>query len=101
MDMDFDENAVKEFLPPDFEEVARAAFKKYDTNQNGKIELNELFELMKQVANEFNYTESVTYEDAKKALEELDLNNNGVLEYDEFRKLFIGLCVVRQINKNK
>jgi Ca2+-binding EF-hand superfamily protein len=99
--MDFDEEAVKEYLPKDFEEVSKATFKKYDTNGDDRIDLNELYLLMKEVAKEFNYADTVTKEDAEKALQELDMNKNGVLEYDEFRKLFIGLCVVREVNKNK
>ena len=101
MDMDFDEDAIKDFLQKDFEDISKATFVKYDTNQDGKIDLEELFKLMTEVAKEFNYKDAITREDAEKALQELDLNKNGVLEYDEFRRLFIGLCVVREVNKNK
>jgi Ca2+-binding EF-hand superfamily protein len=101
MDLDFDENALMAFMPADFEEKARNAFQDYDLNGDGRIDLCELYDLMKQISKEFNYTEMVTKEDVEKTLSELDSNQNGVLEYEEFRKLFIGLCVVREVNKNK
>jgi hypothetical protein len=54
---------------------------------------------MKDIAKEFNYSQEVSEDDAKTALKELDLNKNGLLEYNEFRKLFIGLYIIREMNK--
>jgi Ca2+-binding EF-hand superfamily protein len=99
MSYDFDEESIKDMLPPNFEDSAKAAFGKADVNKDGSIDVKELHNLMKDIAKEFNYNQEVTEEDAKVALAELDLNKNGLLEYSEFRKLFIGLYIIREMNK--
>jgi Ca2+-binding EF-hand superfamily protein len=97
---EFDEEALKEMLPPNFEETARNAFNKADINKDGSIDVKELHTLMKDIAKEFSYQQEVTEEDAKNALTELDLNKNGLLEFNEFKKLFAGLYIIREMNKD-
>jgi Ca2+-binding EF-hand superfamily protein len=100
MSYDIDEEAVKDILPPNFDEIAKAAFTKADINKDGIIDTKELHQLMKEIAKEFNYQQEVSLEEAKTALAELDLNKDGKIEYFEFRKLFIGLFIIREMNSN-
>ena len=92
---DFDESLVSSLLPKNFEEVARAAFKETDINNSGSIDHSELKKLLIKVKDELGFEEDVTDEDVSEAISSLDKNNNSQLEYDEFRKFFIGLYIIR------
>jgi Ca2+-binding EF-hand superfamily protein len=92
---DFDENAIKHLLPANFDDIAYAAFKKFDKDDNNVIDKSELKAVFIEVQKSLDINEEVTDEDINEAINQLDKNNNGVLEFGEFRKLFIGLYVVQ------
>jgi Ca2+-binding EF-hand superfamily protein len=99
MNFEFDEETLKQILPPNFDEVCKKAYSKADINKDGTIDVKELHVLMKDIAKEFSYQQEVTEDEAKIALKELDLNQNGVIDLEEFKKLFIGLYIVREYRK--
>ena len=90
--------------PVTFEPIARDSFDSADKNKNGKIEKNELFECMKEVANGLNLPAPT-----KKALEEmfkkLDVDKNGYIDFNEFKVFakdnMINLINNMQIKKEK
>jgi Ca2+-binding EF-hand superfamily protein len=94
---DFDESLVKNLLPKNFEDVAKAAFKETDTNNSGSIDHSELKKLLVKVKEELGFEEDVTDEDVDEAISSLDKNKNAQLEYVEFRKLFIGLYIIKNV----
>jgi Ca2+-binding EF-hand superfamily protein len=92
---DFDENAVKPLLPLNFDEIAYTAFKKFDKDGNNVIDKSELRAIFLEIKKSLNIKEDVTEEDISEAIYYLDENNNNVLEFNEFRKLFIGLYIIQ------
>ncbi len=92
---DFDEAELKHLLPADFDDIAYVAFKKFDKDGNNVIDKSELKVLFMDVKKELNINEEVTEEDINEAISQLDQNNNDVLEFNEFRKLFIGLYIIK------
>jgi Ca2+-binding EF-hand superfamily protein len=92
---DFDENAIKDLLPLNLNEIAYETFKKFDKDNNNVIDRSELKSIFLAVQKNLNIAEDVTDEDINEAIAELDKNNNEVLEFDEFRKLFIGLYIIQ------
>jgi Ca2+-binding EF-hand superfamily protein len=92
---DFDENAIKHLLPTNFDDIAYAAFKKFDKDDNNVIDRSELKGIFAEIQKSLNISEEITDEDINEAINQLDKNGNGVLEFGEFRKLFIGLYVVQ------
>jgi Ca2+-binding EF-hand superfamily protein len=95
----FDEESVKDLLPENFDKTCEDAFKKADINKDGAIDVKELHAIMKEIAKEFNYQQDVELEDARQALDELDVNKNGKIEFEEFKKLFVGLYIIREMSK--
>jgi Ca2+-binding EF-hand superfamily protein len=92
---DFDEDAVKHLLPANFDDIAYKAFKKFDKDGNDVIDRSELRIIFQDIQKKLNINEEVTDEDITEAIGQLDKNNNNVLEFDEFRKLFIGLYIIQ------
>jgi Ca2+-binding EF-hand superfamily protein len=70
--------------PVIFEPIAKDAFDAADKNKNGKIEKKELYQCMKDVASGLEMSSP-----DKKALEklffQLDIDHNGILDYNEFK----------------
>jgi Ca2+-binding EF-hand superfamily protein len=92
---DFDEATIKHLLPANFDDIAYSAFKKFDKDNNGVIDRTELKVIFMEVQKTLNIIEEVTDTDINEAISQLDKNNNDVLEFDEFRKLFIGLYIIQ------
>ena len=70
--------------PVIFEPIAKDAFDAADKNKNGKIEKKELYQCMKDISVGLNIPSPT-----KKSLEELfyklDIDHNGILDYNEFK----------------
>lgn len=92
---DFDENAIKHLLPANFDDIAYAAFKQFDKDGNNVIDRSELRTIFLEIQKKLNISEDVTEEDISEAIGQLDKNDDGVLQFSEFRKLFIGLYVIQ------
>ena len=68
------------------EEVTKRAFDIVDTDKSGKIERKELKEILNQISMDFR-TEPPDDEDINKIMGELDKDNSGTIELNEFQKL--------------
>jgi hypothetical protein len=60
----------------------RVAFDKYDADGSGAIDKEELALLSKELGNE------LTDEELEKALKDLDLNGDGVIDFKEFSRWY-------------
>ncbi|KAK7345922.1 hypothetical protein VNO77_16538 [Canavalia gladiata] len=67
----------------DVEEDLREAFKVFDKDQNGYISASELRHVM------INLGEKVSGEEVEQMIKEVDLDGDGLVNYDEFVKMMI------------
>jgi Ca2+-binding EF-hand superfamily protein len=65
----------------DQQEEARVAFKLFDSDGNGKVDVDELYKAMIQLG------ETITLEDAQNMLNEADLDGDGFIDEEEFCKM--------------
>ena len=71
------------------ENLIKGAFDAIDTDNSGMIDIDELYVLIRQVANDINW-DVPSYEDVKEVmLEEIDTNKDGLVSLDEFRVLMV------------
>jgi Ca2+-binding EF-hand superfamily protein len=96
MSFDLDLNELEQLLPKNFDEIAKQSFKNYDSDKNGALDVNELYNLLVEIGKDLGYPDKVTLEDAREGIKALDLNENNVLEYDEFKRLFAALYIIKQ-----
>ena len=68
-------------------EVAEKTFNEYDENHDGVLSIDELKPLLEKVASILNLPKA-SDEDIKEGMKKLDLNKNGVLEFNEFFQFF-------------
>ena len=68
-------------------EVAKKTFNEYDENHDGVLSIDELKPLLEKVASILNLPKA-SDEDIKEGIKKLDLNKNGVLEFNEFFQFF-------------
>ena len=70
--------------PITFDPIAKQSFDAADKNKNGTIDKQELYQCMKDVASGLEMSSP-----DKKALEklffQLDIDHNGILDYNEFK----------------
>jgi len=64
------------------EEDVKPAFQKFDKDGSGAIDKNELGQLSKDLGHE------LTEDQLNVALKDLDLNNDGVVDLDEFKRWY-------------
>ena len=68
-------------------DVAKKTFDEYDKNKDGRLSREELVPLLKKVAKALNLPEPKE-KDVEDGIKNLDLNKNGVLEFNEFFNFF-------------
>ena len=68
-------------------ETAKKTFNEYDKNKDGVLSKEEIKPLLERVANLLNLPKA-TDEDIENGMKKLDLNNNKVLEFNEFFLFF-------------
>ena len=68
-------------------EVAKKTFDEYDKNKDGVLSIDELKPLLEKVATILNLPKA-SDEDIEAGIKKLDLNKNGVLEFNEFFQFF-------------
>ena len=68
-------------------EIAKKTFAEYDKNKDGTLSKEELVPLLENVAKLLNLPEP-SEKDLDEGIKKLDLNKNGVLEFNEFFKFF-------------
>ena len=68
-------------------DVAKKTFDEYDKNQDGLLSKDELVPLLEKVAKALNLPKP-NDKDIEEGIKKLDLNKNGVLEFNEFFKFF-------------
>ena len=68
-------------------DVAKKTFDEYDKNQDGKLSKDELIPLLEKVANALKLPKP-SEKDIEAGMKKLDLNKNGVLEFNEFFQFF-------------
>lgn len=67
--------------------LARSSFIKYDTDQNGNLDKNELKNLLADKAKEYG-VEAPTSTEIEKLFDEYDFNSDNKLSEQEFINLF-------------
>ena len=92
---DFDETILTEFLPRDFEDITKSVFVENDLDSKGALDREQIKKLLLSVMNELNFHETLYDEDIDELIAQLDENHNNLIDYEEFRKLFIGLYFMR------
>ena len=75
-------NFIKETV-----EIAKKTFNEYDKNKDGLLSKNELVPLLEKVAVALNLPKP-NEKDVEDGIKKLDLNENGVLEFNEFFDFF-------------
>ena len=68
------------------EAIAESIFLKFDLNKNGMIERYELLKAMKEMHSQENLEETPE-EDLSEIWEEIDLDKNGYLSFNDFKQL--------------
>ena len=68
-------------------DVAKKVFAEYDKNGDGAISKEELKPLLERVSVALNLPKA-SDEDIEEGMKKLDLNKNGVLEFNEFFHFF-------------
>ena len=68
-------------------EIAKKTFNEYDKNKDGLLSKNELVPLLEKVAVALNLPKP-NEKDVEEGIKKLDLNENGVLEFNEFFNFF-------------
>ncbi len=68
-------------------DVAKKTFQEYDKNKDGRLTKEELIPLLEKVAKSLNLPKP-SEKDVEDGIRNLDLNKNGVLEFNEFFKFF-------------
>ncbi len=68
-------------------EVAKKVFNEYDKNKDGALTSEEIKPLLERVAVLLKL-QKPTDDDIEKGMKKLDLNKNGVLEFNEFFNFF-------------
>jgi Ca2+-binding EF-hand superfamily protein len=71
----------------DFKQIAFKHFKKYDRNNDEKIEFSELRNLLNDVARDLEFPELEETE-IQEIIKEFDQNKDKVISREEFIKLF-------------
>ena len=68
-------------------EIAKKTFNEYDRNKDGLLTKAELVPLLEKVAVALNLPKP-NEKDVEDGIKKLDLNKNGVLEFNEFFNFF-------------
>ena len=68
-------------------DAAKKVFNEYDKNEDGVLSIEELKPLLERLSVTLNLPK-VSDEDIKEGIKKLDLNQNGVLEFNEFFNFF-------------
>ena len=68
-------------------EIAKKTFNEYDKNKDGLLSKEELVPLLEKVAVALNLPKP-NEKDVEEGIKKLDLNENGVLEFNEFFNFF-------------
>lgn len=71
--------------------LLRVSFKRYDTNQSGSLDAEEIFAATQEVlriAKDDDVADSFTLQDAIDQVDAYDKNGNGSLDFREFKKMF-------------
>ena len=68
-------------------EIAKKTFNEYDRNKDGLLSKTELVPLLEKVAVALNLPKP-NEKDVEDGIKKLDLNKNGVLEFNEFFNFF-------------
>ena len=68
-------------------DAAKIVFNEYDKNEDGVLSIEELKPLLERLSVTLNLPK-VSDEDIKEGIKKLDLNKNGVLEFNEFFNFF-------------
>ena len=83
--------------------LTNMAFEAVDTDGNGTIDTDELFETMNDVAKHLNLA-APNKDDIERFMEELDQNNDELVDKDEFEYLVIMILermAERELETNK
>ena len=67
-------------------EITKMTFDSVDYDKNGHIDSKELEKIISQISSDMG-AEPPTKEDVKEILKNLDENNSGYIEFEEFTKL--------------
>ena len=68
-------------------DVAKKIFDEYDKNKDNLLSKEELIPLLERVANSLDLPKP-SDKDIEEGMKKLDLNKNGVLEFNEFFQFF-------------
>jgi Ca2+-binding EF-hand superfamily protein len=79
-----------------FNQLLNGLFKDADFDGNKTIDCEEFNKVVEELCDQFNL-EKPSYEELKNIFEKIDLNNDGIIEFDEF-KVFLRNYFKEMIN---
>ena len=68
-------------------DIAKKTFDEYDKNKDGVLSIKEMKPLVERIAKLLKLPKA-SEQDIEEGIKRLDLNNNKVLEFDEFFRFF-------------
>ncbi len=68
-------------------DIAKKTFDEYDKNKDGVLSIKEMKPLVERIAKVLKLPKA-SEQDIEEGIKRLDLNNNKVLEFDEFFRFF-------------
>ena len=68
-------------------DIAKKTFDEYDKNKDGVLSIKEMKPLVERIAKVLKLPKA-SDQDIEEGIKRLDLNNNKVLEFDEFFRFF-------------
>jgi len=82
---------IQHLLPNDIEEKTRALFESFDKDKDGFFNHSENHFALNEAFSSFGRSQELGEFDTKELFGWGDINQDGLLSYEEFKRLYIGL----------
>ena len=81
---------IKHLLPEDLDKTVNEKFEKFDYNQDGNLDRKETVDAINDIFSSFGKEYEMNQRDADYFFDSMDENKDGLLQIEEFRRLYIG-----------